>query len=113
MNNKELFQAAFALIKNPATWTKDYYAKSIEQTFVTPESEEAVCWCSQGALIKVLSKDNMVMEDNTVYNQLTKAAKKHLPKLYGCNYLAMFNDGNTHEAVVALWEEVGKENNWL
>lgn len=99
----KLLQDARNLISKPENWTQDDFAKTADGSGTYSCSDEAVCWCSLGALIKVSPPDEN--------NQTKKPAKLALRKAMG-GAIAIFNDAHTHAEVIAAWDkaiELAKE----
>lgn len=95
----QILQAARDLIAKPENWTQDDFARAADGSGVAPHSDEAVCWCSLGAINKV----SPPVEDN----QTKKLAKILLRNAMGTS-IAAFNDTHTHEEVIAAWDETIK-----
>lgn len=61
-----ILEEAQAIIADPSRWTTGWYAKNAMHENVSPNDEEAVCWCAFGAMYKVLdySDRNFNMVDS-------------------------------------------------
>lgn len=106
MNEKELFNKAYNLVKNKKTWMQKWFAKDSNGNDCRGMSPDAVCWCSIGALEKFMPDTY----SNPVYANVLAAFAKHLPIN---RTLSAFNDRMPHDTVVALWLQVGKTEGWL
>ena len=92
----KLLKDARNLIAKRENWTQDNFAKTADGNGVYSKSDEAVCWCSLGALTWVSLPD----EDK----QVRKLAKLLLRKAMD-SPIAIFNDSHTHEEVLAAWDK--------
>ena len=84
------------MIAKRENWTQDDYAKTADGNGAYSKSDEAVCWCSLGALTKLSPPD----EDK----QVRKLAKLLLSEAMD-SPIAIFNDSHTHEEVLAAWDK--------
>lgn len=95
----EILTAARELITDPAHWTQEVYAKNAKGRQVSPLSRSAVCFCSVGALDRIVSRrsksDWGVEAFNALVNELVKK---------GHQGIAGFNDTHTHAEVLALFD---------
>lgn len=99
----KLLQDARNLISKPENWTQVDFAKKADGSGTYSHSDDAVCWCSLGALNKVDS-----LSENS---QVRKLAKAFLKAAMG-EPVAVFNDYHTHAEVLAAWDkaiELAKE----
>lgn len=103
---KEVFNKAFALVRNPETWTKDAAARDFDDNPVFADDINACRWCSVGALHRF----DVGIGAKTVHRILNTEAER---AGYEYECIADFNNNNTHETVVALWESVGRKMRWL
>lgn len=105
MNAKEVFQAAFAKVKNPETWCQGAAVQDLNGNAVSEDDPAACRFCSWGAL-------HLVGADPLTIDLIERAFTSDE---FGAwrRSLILFNDNHTHAEVVALWEQVGKENGWL
>lgn len=92
----KLLQDARNLISKPENWTQEDFAKKVDGSGTYYRNDEAVCWCSLGALTKV----SPPVEDS----QTKKHAKLLLREAMD-GPIAMFNDSHTHEEVLAAWDK--------
>lgn len=104
---KVIFNKAFNLVKNPKTFTTGVLARNASGESVLPESEQAVCWCSFGAIDKA-SAGYGFMEKSTLKNLMKENVEYKTNKT-----LSSFNDTESHEKVVEFWEEIGKKYEYL
>lgn len=105
MNVKELFQKAFALVRNPDTWTQGESACDKGGESTSPKNPLAVRWCSIGALRRFVPKDDGEDKDMDTILEAMRGGDDIS--------IAGFNDTHTHAEVIAMWERVGKANGWL
>lgn len=88
MNTKQILIAARDVIKNPENWTTDVAARDSKGKEVDPKSEEAVCFCTFGALRKVTTHQHQVDRASALlWNFMTVG-------------IAQYNDDHTHEEVL-------------
>ena len=52
MKTSTILKRAKKLISDPKRWTKNAFAKASDGNVISPESDNAVCWCSMGAVRK-------------------------------------------------------------
>ena len=104
-------ESARQLISDPRRWTIYYSAEDKDGEPVDFNSDKAVCWCSLGALRKVVyessSKPENIAkaEEFTAYGYLLDAVD--LAKT-GCGSVVGFNDTHTHQEVMELWDSAIK-----
>ena len=96
LREREVFQKAFALVSNPET-----FGQGSEDTL------QGRKYCTATAIGKVT--DGAAVSTR-LWGCICAAAG--LPD-NGIFTVWRWNDTHTHEEVVALWTNVGKENNWL
>jgi hypothetical protein len=103
----EALRAARELLSDPKRWTKFSMAKNAKKIDVSPFSDEAVCFCSLGALERV--SDCPVTQGDASYKHLKKGANR--------GWVDTWNDDpdTTHRDIIkgfdlaiALAEEVGQ-----
>lgn len=87
---KEVLVQARDLISDPKRWTHLYAARNAVGDSVGPCAEDAVCWCSVGAVEKVGSN---------LYFDVTKALRKVMG-----DSIPKFNDSSPHEDVLAAFD---------
>lgn len=94
----ELLEKAKALIGNPDNFTTGVWARNIEGVGIRPESPNAVCFCTLGALRRI-ERDTKAGEE-TLYqaevelSQYTNAYNLPIP---------IFNDDHGHTAVMNMF----------
>ena len=93
MKISEKLEAAKALIADPKNWTQDTYARDVHGEPTSPESMDAVCWCSLGAL----KKTDSYLEGAGLLLRSISGVSKH-------PFIPSFNDTRTHEEVMAMWD---------
>ena len=93
MTTKEILVKARKLIEKPENWTKGTNARDTEGIAIDPKSEEAVCWCSIGALVAVED----ILSINT-FRALSPYMKQ---------YIASFNDAidTTHTDILEAFDK--------
>jgi hypothetical protein len=86
------------LLTDESKWTQNAGARDKEKIPVPPKSEEAVCWCLFGAILKCYG------EDKEVYNRLDKYI------LYNLTGMGIFsyndNPKRTFKDIKALIEKL-------
>lgn len=106
MNEKELFNKAYNLIKDKKKWCQKWFAKNSAGEDCRGFDVDAVCWCSTGALEKYAPAGY----NDPVFFNIMEAFKKQLsPGLT----LAALNDRKNYDVVMGLWYSVGKAEGWL
>jgi hypothetical protein len=101
---QQIFTEAFALVRNPETWTQANYGEDAAGNECGWRSPDAVKFCSAGALCRV-------EESPGVHHSDAIEVRVALSRSMGI--LVRFNDTHTHAEVVAAWERAGKANGWL
>lgn len=102
----EFLISAKKLIEDPTNWTQGWFAKTNTGAMVGANAEDAVCFCSLGALERY---DGQVLPINK-YHPLTgepynsRFAQDYLEEAMGCA-VEDFNDQHTHEEVMKKWDE--------
>lgn len=93
---------AHELLADPKRWTKWAYARDVNGNGVKPESDDAVCWCIKGAIIKCYGGSF------AQYGKQRNKVVDKLEELYDILQIHEFNDciGTTHEQVVSLLKEL-------
>ena len=94
MTPLETLRAARQLISDPAKWTQGVAARNRLGSSVDPLAEDAVCFCSIGAI------RNVVAEDNHAFERASDALRSHSP----IGVIAGFNDTHTHAEVLGLFD---------
>jgi hypothetical protein len=95
----EVLVAARELIVEPDRWTKRTLAANEEGVGVDPTSEEAVCWCTVGAIQKAAASANNP-------DELEHLAVRAMFNTYIPYYpLGDWNDGSTHELVLSVFDK--------
>ncbi len=82
-----------ALLTPKKNWTQGFTARDKNGRRTTVNSDNAVCWCLGGALIKIC-KDSKVLSvmENKIDNSLPK----------GFNNYVKYNDNRSHRSVLKL-----------
>jgi hypothetical protein len=98
MNAKEVLVAAKNLLSDPNKWTKGEMARTINNVDVPFYAKNATCWCTLGAINKVLFDANE--ETNKLaFKYLSDAASS-----FGYRYISDMNDEVDHDAVMKLFD---------
>jgi hypothetical protein len=101
MTPLELHAAAWKRIKDKKHWTQGYYARDSAKFTVSPNSPNAVCWCSVGALQKEAIVNDVIMQEvSEALNQASIEA--------GFSNIATANDTLPHPKVMAIWKRAGE-----
>ena len=100
MKPSEFLIKAKATIADPKHWTQGFFAKDAEGHDVGPAKPDAVCWCSLGALDKVVHEEND-------YSACFAATRYLFEVSAECGYSGIpdFNDCSSHEAVMKAWDK--------
>lgn len=98
MNVLETLIAGRAIIADPKNWTTRVSARDANGTSVLPSHPSACKFCSLGALTLVEFKND------SYFSNVTMQAEDALRQAMGCQNVAIFNDDQTHEAVIAAWD---------
>ena len=98
MKESERLIAAKALIADERNWTQEVYARNAAMKEVSPLDPTATCFCSLGALRKVSGWAH----DDSLPGKYFAQSAVYLLKLDG--YIDLFNDNNTHEAVMEMFD---------
>ena len=61
MNTLEVLRGMRELLSDPARWTKQVHARDANGREVPPKHSEAVCWCLDGAMLKVSGHEGFGM----------------------------------------------------
>ena len=97
METVEILEKARALISDKNRWAKGYFAKDKAGRNCSTRSQDAVCFCSLGALCKVMDIHFM----DVTGKPATEALRKEVPA--GTD-IAGFNDSGSHAEVLALFD---------
>lgn len=113
MNAKELFNKAFALVKNKATWTQNWFAKNKHGHHCDVFDKAATCYCSMGALYKSVGYGGFGERRDLM--EKVKKALETTASITSYHVLGIvgFNDGMPHEEVVKMWKDTGIREGWL
>jgi hypothetical protein len=102
----EILTEAQDLIRDPAHWTQQVYARNPEGFERNATDSDATCFCSLGALHRVLQPSvfsttdvlDMFYETRRYLTDATSESSRF-------NYIHEFNDEHTHEQVMAVWDK--------
>ena len=100
MTTVELLTASRDLISEPERWTQDAYARDIHGEPTDAVGDGAVCWCATGALWSAGHDHN-----GKHFYDLYEDAVGELTQAAGRKSLVLYNDGHTHNQVLALFDE--------
>ena len=92
MSDLEVLKAARELIKDPARWTQDSYARDVDGKITDPLNPDAVCWCAVGAIMKI--KGSVIIQ----------CPQGPLAEYTNGTSLIIFNDNHTHAEVMRLFD---------
>jgi hypothetical protein len=99
---------AKALIEDKAHWTQLYYATAANGRAVDANNENATCFCSVGAVYRVLDlNENMSPPEiwRTPHPNAIAALNRAAMELFEGNCgIVMVNDRNGHEAVMQVFD---------
>lgn len=104
MKVRDLIISARKVIEKPENWTTQYYARDADNEMCSIESANAVCFCSLGALRKVLY-NNGGMDIFGRQDFLYDTAAGFLKAVAGIGDVADYNDNHTHAEVLALFDK--------
>lgn len=104
---RRVFLGAFALIRNPDTWTQKEYAKDSDGYSTEPRLKAACSYCSLGAIIK-FRQDETCDASYTISEGFTKWCNKIYDKP-----LHQLNDESSHDEIVQVWINYGKHMKYL
>lgn len=110
MTTQDLFIAAFALVANPATWTKHKSARDSAETPTRPLSDDAVCFCSAGAIERAGGQRAYASKEA---KEIGEALNKSALELYKFGSYITINDLYQHGSVVAMWQHAGEREKWI
>ena len=99
MTTLELLVAAKELISDENVWMKGCNARNASGLHSAPDSQDAVRWCAQGALLKYCP----VSSDSSDYRILAKT--KELLCRAVADDLTHFNDNHTHAEVFGMFDK--------
>lgn len=107
MEVSEFLKNAKALINTPDKWTKRAYARDAGGNSVSEDSPDAVCFCSVGALDKLVraepSTDVKVYQIRNIAHSILDAAAKELDG-EGSNAMGLNDSAVSHSEVMAMFD---------
>jgi hypothetical protein len=95
MTPLETLRAARQLITDPAKWTQGDYARDADGIDVAPEDEDAVCFCSYGAIASICGLNEDLPPFRHLHNVCGRMFKMSVIDL---------NDTHSHAEVLALFD---------
>ena len=103
MKPSELLIKAKAVIADPKHWTQGWYAHNADGFDVESCNPEAVCWCSVGAIDKVVHEEGV---SDTRFKATLYLAE--MAGEFGCSSIPDLNDHSSHETVMKAWDRAIK-----
>lgn len=108
--NSLILKNALQLIENPETWCKGARARNKDGQEVPVMSESAVCFCSRGALYRVVGSEDADIRHlerffghrESVINSMLLLKNSGNP--LGLHYVGL-NELRTHAEMMALWAD--------
>lgn len=97
----EFLIEAKKLIEDESTWTKEFFAKTKTGSFIDSNSDQAVCFCSIGALLRVRGRRKSC---GAALPGLQGMAEFELNVVMGGN-VAVYNDDHDHATVMAALDK--------
>lgn len=93
------------LLSDPARWAKKYYAYNAEGMQCDADDPEAVCWCLDGAVFKVVIDPESLQGDTT---PLTRLINDAIAEVSSIGHTVFFNDAveTTHADIRRLTQRV-------
>lgn len=91
MSPVEILKAARELIAKPERWTRGSGARDASGQDVDASSDDAVCWCAIGAIVRV--SENPVPAEMLLRRVLPDGG-----------FISAFNDSHDHAEVLALFD---------
>lgn len=113
MSISQILISAKVVIEKPENWTRGWFARDAENNPVHSAERNAVCFCSLGAVRKVMfgPESTEPCRDKT-YNLIVNLMDDVVRDTFNeCN-VPTFNDNTTHEEVLKMFDkaiEVAKE----
>lgn len=95
MTPLKTLKAARELISVPERWTQNIFARDKDGGRIDPQSDEAVCFCSFGAIERFTGCKTLTEVEGHLDNVCAR--------LFGTNVIS-FNDTRTHAEVLALFD---------
>lgn len=89
----DVLKAGRELIADPERWTQGTYARDADGNRVYYDSPAAVCWCSQGAVLKFEPNVRRAYEVVSVLGRVTPGRN-----------LVLYQDLHTHAETLAVWD---------
>jgi len=119
LTHVQALTAARELLSNKAKWTTRLYAKGKHKESVDPISEEATCFCSLGALMRVNGHSKDIYDrldgglagEDALHEAATRMIRKYA-RNEGVNGTVGFNDQYGHAKVLEMFDlaiELAKE----
>ena len=90
MKTSEILIKAKEVIVDPANWTQGQYARNSNMDITSATDENATCFCSIGALLRIGGFNC------DLRMQLSQ---------YADGNIAEYNDTHTHEQVMEVWDK--------
>lgn len=97
MKTSEFLKQAKSLIDSPEKWTTEFVARNAQGGCVAETSDEAICFCSVGALYKQAHISGLPYIPQDSWKYLRSGTNGvEAPK---------YNDSHTHAEVMLAWDK--------
>jgi hypothetical protein len=99
--NTQTLIAAKQLLSDPKHWIKGDLAKNESGAVVDPMASDAICWCMNGAMIKVTESNNLAR----IIQEMD--AQDYLYKAIPVPYVSSYNDADetTHQDIMNVFDK--------
>ena len=97
----EILIEARNLISEPERWTQIFYSRDALGYRTEWDSPTAVCWCSAGAIAKVVGATS---GQSPMDNALFVRARAELRAATGSDNIQHFNDTHNHAEVMGMFD---------
>lgn len=111
MKKSQLLRNAKVLIDTPEKWTQHSLARKADGSAVVPTALSATCFCSIGAIQRVVNDAVNEKHYNGIPYDLTErlasCLSTHVPiscHSYSVLAIVKFNDSESHAEVMAVWD---------
>ena len=102
----DILTVARKLIESPSHWTQGALCRNRQGQQVSTNSDEAYCYCAQGAVIavcdhKYVDHYTQLTGDHRLWNFLNRVSNKIYPE-HG--FLSVLNDFGSHKDVLEVYD---------
>lgn len=101
----DILKAARSIISDEKNWTQGTFAKDVDGMMVSAASPDATCFCSLGAILKVMDSNLFIFKTDAV-KYLNKAVyilgETDTPDEED-SYI--YNDTHEHSQVMLMWDK--------